>query len=66
MLVRLGLRERLQRAAASSAYELCNIEPSLPVILQSARVAGICRDVLLDDELNLPDKLPAKPQHSHR
>jgi transcriptional regulator with XRE-family HTH domain len=64
MLARLGLRERLLRAAVSG-YELGNIEPPLPVILQYARVAGICTDVLLDDELDLPAKLPGKPKHRH-
>lgn len=62
MLTRLGLKERLLRAAVSG-YELGTIEPPLPVILQYARVAGICTDVLLDDELDLPAKLPAKPKH---
>jgi transcriptional regulator with XRE-family HTH domain len=65
MLVRLGLKEKLMRAAVSG-YELGNIEPPLPVILQYARVAGICTDILLDDELDLPEKLPAKPKHSNR
>ncbi len=65
ILVRLGLQEKLLRAAISG-YELGNIEPPLPVILQYARVAGICTDVLLDDELDLPAKLPAKPQHARR
>ena len=63
MLRRLGLEERYFRSAVSS-YELGAREPALPVILQYARVAGVCTDVLLDDELDLPDKLPAKPKHS--
>lgn len=62
MLTRLGLKEKLLRAAVSG-YELGNIEPPLPVILQYARAAGICTDLLLDDELDLPAKLPAKPKH---
>ena len=62
MLARLGLAERLARAAVSG-YELGNIEPPLPVILQYARAAGICTDILLDDELDLPARLPAKPKH---
>jgi transcriptional regulator with XRE-family HTH domain len=62
MLARLGLKEKLLRAAVSG-YELGTIEPPLPVILQYARVAGICTDVLLDDELDLPARLPAKPKH---
>jgi transcriptional regulator with XRE-family HTH domain len=62
MLARLGLTEKLLRAAVSG-YELGTIEPPLPVILLYARAAGICTDVLLDDELDLPAKLPAKPKH---
>jgi transcriptional regulator with XRE-family HTH domain len=62
MLVRLGLGERLYRTAVSG-YELGTSEPPLPVILKYARLAGVCTDVLLDDELDLPAKLPAKPKH---
>ena len=62
MLARLGLKEKLLRAAVSG-YELGTIEPPLPVILQYARVAGICTDVLLDDELDLPAKLPSSKKH---
>ena len=52
--------------AAVSGYELGKIEPPLPTILRYAQVAGVCTDVLLDDELNLPAKLPAKPKHTRR
>jgi hypothetical protein len=38
-------------------------EPSLVILLQYARVAGVCVDVLIDDALNLPVKLPSKPKH---
>ncbi|HVF57254.1 MAG TPA: helix-turn-helix transcriptional regulator [Pyrinomonadaceae bacterium] len=62
ILVRLGLGEKLYRTAVSG-YELGTSEPPLPVILTYARLAGICTDVLLDDDLNLPDKLPSKPEH---
>lgn len=46
-----------------SDYESGVGEPSLPVILGYARLAGICTDVLLDDKLDLPSKLPSKPKH---
>jgi transcriptional regulator with XRE-family HTH domain len=46
-----------------SDYESGVGEPSLPVILGYAQLAGICTDVLLDDGLDLPDKLPSKPKH---
>lgn len=62
MLARLGLEEKLLRAAVSG-YELGNIEPPLPVLLKYARAAGVCMDALVDDDLDLPAKLPAKPKH---
>ncbi len=63
MLARLELGESHFRSAVSG-YELGTREPPLPVILKYARLAGICTDVLLDDELDLPANLPAKPKHS--
>ena len=47
-----------------SKFELGEREPSLLVLLRYARLAGISIDVLADDDLNLPKKLPAKPKHS--
>ena len=49
-----------------SEYESGVGEPSLLVLLRYARLAGISTDVLIDDKLDLPAKLPAKPKHSHR
>ena len=46
-----------------SEYETGKGEPPLPVLLKYARVAGVCVDVLIDDEQDLPAKLPAKPKH---
>jgi transcriptional regulator with XRE-family HTH domain len=46
-----------------SEYERGTGEPPLPVLLKYARVAGVCVDVLIDDEQDLPAKLPAKPKH---
>ena len=46
-----------------SKYELAITEPPLPVLLRYARVAGICLDMLVDDELDLPARLPGKPKH---
>jgi transcriptional regulator with XRE-family HTH domain len=43
-----------------SEYETGKGEPPLPVLLRYARLAGVSTDVLIDDELDLPDKLPAK------
>lgn len=46
-----------------SGYERGEREPPLPVLLRYARLAGVCLDLLVDDELNLPAKLPARPKH---
>ncbi len=63
MLERLGLTEEFFRSRIS-AYELGNREPPLPVLLRYARLAGVSTDVLIDDQLNLPDELPAKPERA--
>ena len=47
-----------------SEYETDKGEPPLPVLLRYARLAGVCVDVLIDDDQDLPVKLPAKPKHS--
>lgn len=46
-----------------STYELGKREPPLPILLRYAEVAGVSTDVLIDDRLDLPAKLPAKPKH---
>lgn len=59
MLRRLGSPEKLQQSSISG-YERGVREPPLLIILEYARVANVYVDVLLDDELNLPGRLPAK------
>ena len=49
-----------------SDYELDKAEPTLMILLQYARVAGVSTDVLIDDELDLPARLPAKHKHTGR
>ena len=63
MLARLELDESHFRSAISG-YELGTREPPLPVLLKYARVSGVCLDVIVDDDLDLPAKLPAKPKHN--
>jgi len=63
MLRRLGFEDVLDYKRISE-YELGKSEPPLAVLLSYARAAGVCVDVLIDDELELPAKLPAKPKHS--
>ncbi len=43
-----------------SDYELGKNEPPLMILLQYARVANVWADVLIDDEVDLPDKLPSR------
>ena len=43
-----------------SDYELGVHEPSLITLLQYARAANVSVETLIDDELDLPAKLPAK------
>jgi len=62
ILARLGLKGKLSRAAVSG-YEAGTIEPPLPTLLNYARLVGISTDVLIDDEMDLPAKLPARPKH---
>jgi transcriptional regulator with XRE-family HTH domain len=38
-------------------------EPALPHLLKIARLAGVTIDVLVDQELDLPDRLPPDPMH---
>ncbi|HEY9283706.1 MAG TPA: helix-turn-helix domain-containing protein [Pyrinomonadaceae bacterium] len=63
MLSRLRLTDKLNRDDLSK-YERGVREPSVIVMLRYARAAGVCLDVLADDDLDLPAKLPAKPNHS--
>jgi transcriptional regulator with XRE-family HTH domain len=62
MLRRLGFEDVLDYKRISE-YELGKSEPPLAILLGYARIAGVCVDALIDDDLDLPDKLPAKPKH---
>jgi len=56
--------EELATQSKISEFESGKREPSLIILLQYARLAGVCMDTLVDDELDLPAKLPAKAKHS--
>jgi transcriptional regulator with XRE-family HTH domain len=63
MLARLGMSEREGLFRSSiSGYELGTREPPLPVLLEYARAANVSVEALIDDELDLPKKLPANPK----
>ena len=57
-----GVRETLTQNKISS-YELGTGEPSLLTLLLYARAANVAMEVIVDDELDLPEKLPAKAKH---
>lgn len=61
MIRRLGLADELTQAEWS-AYERDVRIPSLPVLLLTAEAAGVWMDVLVNDELDLPERLPANPK----
>src|SRR5262245_41796297 len=58
MVRHLGLEDEIVRETISG-YELGTIEPPLPVLLAYARAANIYVDALIDDDLDLPKKLPS-------
>lgn len=59
MFERLGETKTALYAGHIGLYESGQREPPLPVLLRYARIAGVYVDVLIDDELDLPDYLPA-------
>ena len=59
MLRRLGFDDVLPYTRISD-YERGKREPPYPMVLQYARAAGVSTDILIDDELDLPAKLPAR------
>ncbi len=63
MLHRLGVQDLISYHQISR-YETGQREPSLRILLQYARAANVSTDVLIDDELDLPAKLPAKSKRS--
>ena len=62
MLDHLGLTDDLYRNNISS-YERGEREPPLHALLKYAQSAGVWVDVLIDDELDLPEKLPSPTKH---
>lgn len=45
-----------------SGFELGTREPPLPVLLRIAEIAGVYIDVLVDDELDMPENFPSEPK----
>ncbi len=61
MIVRMGLQDELLREEISD-FERNKRVPSLDVVLQYARAANVSVEALIDDEMNLPEILPASPK----
>lgn len=62
MLYRLGVADLIVYNQISR-YETGSHEPPLRILLAYARLAGVCPELLIDDELDLPARLPAKSRH---
>jgi transcriptional regulator with XRE-family HTH domain len=62
MLKRLGVEELIALYRISE-FETGKREPPLIILLAYARVANVWADVLIDDEMNLPMRLPSPIKH---
>ena|ERR1041384_1565272 len=58
MVRRMGLADEIERDYISK-FERGTLEPTLWVLLQYARAANVYVDVLIDNDLDLPERLPA-------
>jgi transcriptional regulator with XRE-family HTH domain len=63
LLKRIGFDELFDRSTISH-YESGEREPPLPVLLAYAKLANVYVDVLIDDEIELPNHLPSKGKSS--
>jgi transcriptional regulator with XRE-family HTH domain len=59
---KLGVEDEIPYTRISD-FELDKTEPILTVLMQYARVAGVHTEALIDDALDLPDKLPGDVRH---
>ena len=57
----LGLSRKITRERIS-AFERGDREPPYDILLGYGRLAGVFVDVLIDDELDLPETIPAFPK----
>ncbi len=62
MLKRLGAEDLIEYNRISE-FETGKGEPPLKILLLYARVANVWTDVLIDDDLDLPAKLPSAKRH---
>jgi len=59
LLRRLGFEEQMDYRRISE-FERGTTEPHLSVLLQYARAAGVHMEDIVDDDLDLPERLPGK------
>jgi transcriptional regulator with XRE-family HTH domain len=59
MICKMGLEGSLLREEVSD-FERNKRIPPLEVVLQYARVANVFVEALIDDQLDLPERMPAK------
>jgi transcriptional regulator with XRE-family HTH domain len=59
MLIRLGLQNSSINRASISGYELDEREPPLLVLYAYSKTANIYMEVLVDDDIELPDIIPS-------
>ena len=62
MYKHLGVEDLIDYTKIST-YELGKREPPLMILLQYAHAANVYVEALIDDELDLPDKLPSPTKH---
>lgn len=70
LLRRLGFAEAMDYRRISE-FERGTTEPDLSVLLEYARAAGLHMEDIVDDELDLPDRLPGNVRyqgirHTHK
>lgn len=67
IISRLGLSSELKQSDVSAferdPADKWSREPALPHLLRYARMAGVAVEVLIDDEMELPDRLDPDPMH---
>jgi transcriptional regulator with XRE-family HTH domain len=62
MLRRLDVEDQIEYTTISK-YELDKNEPPLSILLRYAQIAGVHMEDLVDDELDLPTRLPGNVRH---
>lgn len=64
MLKHIGAEDLIEYNRISE-FESGKREPPLKILLLYARAANVCMEVIVDDDLDLPAKLPARARHKH-